>query len=62
MVGHYVLSSSNKHGGWNKRGEGAKVAKLINVEVGICIAAKVLSFCIQIAQILVEHVIFRAKL
>ena len=25
----------NKHGGWNKRGRGAKVAKSINVEVGI---------------------------
>ena len=25
----------NKHGGWNKRGGGAKVAKSINVEVGI---------------------------
>ena len=26
---------SNKRGGWNKRGGGAKVAKSINVEVGI---------------------------
>ena len=26
---------SNKHGDWNKRGGGAKVAKSINVEVGI---------------------------
>ena len=25
----------NKHGGWNKRGGGAKVAKLLNVQVGI---------------------------
>ena len=25
----------NKRGGWNKRGGGAKVAKLLNVEVGI---------------------------
>ena len=26
---------SNKRGGWNKRGGGAKVAKSINLEVGI---------------------------
>ena len=26
---------SNSHGGWNKRGGGKKVAKSINVEVGI---------------------------
>ena len=26
---------SNNHGGWNKRGGSAKVAKSINVEVGI---------------------------
>ena len=26
---------SNSSGGWNKRGRGAKVAKSINVEVGI---------------------------
>ena len=26
---------SNSRGGWNKRGGGAKVAKSINVEVGI---------------------------
>ena len=26
---------SNNHGGWNKRGGGAKVAKSKNVEVGI---------------------------
>ena len=26
---------SNSRGGWNKRGGGAKVAKLINLEVGI---------------------------
>ena len=26
---------SNNRGGWNKRGGSAKVAKLINVEVGI---------------------------
>jgi hypothetical protein len=26
---------SNNHGDWNKRGGGAKVAKSINVEVGI---------------------------
>ena len=25
----------NKHGGWNKRGGGAKFAKSLNVEVGI---------------------------
>ena len=25
----------NKRGGWNKRGGGAKVAKSLNVEVGI---------------------------
>ena len=25
----------NKHGAWNKRGGGAKVAKSLNVEVGI---------------------------
>ena len=25
----------NKHGGWIKRGQGAKVAKSLNVEVGI---------------------------
>ena len=25
----------NKRGGWNKRGGGAKVAKLLNVQVGI---------------------------
>ena len=33
----YVLYShlSNNRGGWNKRGGGAKVAKSINVEVGI---------------------------
>ena len=29
----YVLS--NKHGGWNKRGGGAKFAKSLNVEHGI---------------------------
>ena len=28
---------SNNHGGWNKRGGGAKVAKSINVEVGITV-------------------------
>ena len=28
---------SNNHGGWNKRVEGAKVAKSINVEVGIIV-------------------------
>ena len=27
---------SNKRGGWNKRGGGAKAAKLMNMEVGIC--------------------------
>ena len=27
---------SNIRGGWNKRGGDAKVAKSINVEVGIC--------------------------
>ena len=26
---------SNKRGGWNKRGGGAKAAKLMNMEVGI---------------------------
>ena len=26
---------SNNHGGWNKRGGGAKVAKSLNVEVGM---------------------------
>ena len=26
---------SNKHGGWNKRGGGAKFAKSLNLEVGI---------------------------
>ena len=26
---------SNKHGGWNKRRGGAKVAKSLNMEVGI---------------------------
>ena len=29
----------NKRGGWNKCGGGAKVAKLINVEVGITVEA-----------------------
>jgi hypothetical protein len=28
---------SNNRGGWNKRGGGAKVAKSINVEVGISV-------------------------
>ena len=38
---HYFVSSkkyshlSNKCGGWNKRGGGAKVAKSLNLEVGI---------------------------
>ena len=40
---YYILFSyagsyshlSNSQGGWNKRGVGAKVAKSINVEVGI---------------------------
>ena len=27
---------SNKRGGWNKRGGGAKFVKSLNVEVGIC--------------------------
>ena len=32
----YVYSHiSNSRGGWNKRGGGAKVAKSINMEVGI---------------------------
>ena len=30
-----VTLISNKHGSWNKLGGGAKVAKSINVEVGI---------------------------
>ena len=35
---HFYSHLSNRRGGWNKRGKragGAKVAKLINVEVGI---------------------------
>ena len=32
---HLYSHLSNKHGGWNKPGGGAKVAKLLNVEVGI---------------------------
>ena len=31
----YYSHLSNKRGGWNKRGGGAKVAKPINVGVGI---------------------------
>ena len=34
IVGKYSHLSNNR-GGWNKRGGSAKVAKLINVEVGI---------------------------
>ena len=30
---------SNKRGGWNKRGGGAKVAKLLNMEGGINVEA-----------------------
>ena len=30
---------SNNHGGWNKRGGGAKVAKLLNVELRINVEA-----------------------
>ena len=33
---HYAYSHLfNKHGAWNKRGGGAKVAKSLNVELGI---------------------------
>ena len=32
---HFSTHLSNSQGGWNKRGGGAKVAKSINVEVGI---------------------------
>ena len=33
---HFTYSHLfNKRGGWNKRGEGAKVAKSLNVEFGI---------------------------
>jgi hypothetical protein len=32
---NYYSHLSNKRGGWNKRGGGAKVAKSINVEVRI---------------------------
>ena len=37
LIRYFITYShlSNSHGGWNKRGEGAKVAKSINVEVGI---------------------------
>ena len=31
----YYSHLSNKHGGWNKRGGGAKFAKSLYVEVGI---------------------------
>ena len=33
---------SNKRGGWNKRGGGAKFAKSINVEVGINVKCEIL--------------------
>ena len=33
--GYKINLISNKRGGWNKRGVGAKVAKSLNVEVGI---------------------------
>ena len=33
---------SNKRGGWNKRGGGAKFAKLLNVEVGINVEGGIL--------------------
>ena len=32
---------SNSRGGWNKRGVGAKVAKSINVEVGINLEGRI---------------------
>ena len=32
---------SNNRGGWNKRGGGAKVAKPINVEVGINVEGRI---------------------
>ena len=31
----FNIDLSNNRGGWNKRGGGAKVAKSLNVEVGI---------------------------
>ena len=34
---------SNNRGGWNKRGGGAKIAKLLNVELGINIKAGLIS-------------------
>ena len=33
---------SNSRGGWNKRGGGAKVAKSMNMEVGINVAGGIL--------------------
>jgi hypothetical protein len=33
---------SNKRGGWNKRGGGAKFAKSLNVEVGIYVEGGIL--------------------
>jgi hypothetical protein len=33
---------SNKRGGWNKRGGGAKFAKALNMEVGINVQGEIL--------------------
>ena len=39
---HEYSHLSNKRGGWNKRGGGAKFAKSLNVEVGINVEGEIL--------------------
>ena len=52
---------SNKRGGWNKHGGGAKVAKSINVEVGI-LQLESSPFVFKYLRYWVKHVAFTAKL
>ena len=50
---------SNKRGGWNKRGGGAKDAKSINVEVGI-LQLESSPFVFELLRYWVKHVAFTA--
>ena len=52
---------SNKRGGWNKRGGGAKVAKSKNVEVGI-LQLESSAFVFKQLRYWVKHIAFTAKL
>ena len=52
---------SNNHGSWNKRGGGAKVAKSINVEVGI-LQLESSPFVFILDLYWIKHIAFTAKL